>query len=184
MKKSFNIKKFVICVSVVISVLTLTSCAAFFKETFDTFSNMEKVSSMPEIESKYNWDNIILKRAKQLWNVSPDMNDKKKAYKYATVYQTESDGIYKYSNCYIDCYDNIFPNLGVKYNYVISYGVTEITLNKISPTVKGIDDEEIYKTSETGYLKFVKGGETYILKNGWLVEYKGKNKTVYISYTE
>ena len=180
--KNHLINKIAICVSAVFSVLSLTACPAFLSETFGTFSNMEKVSSMPG--TNYQWEETTLDNAKNLWKVTPDMNSKKNVYKHADVYEKESDGIYKYSNCYIDCYSNIYKDLGVKYNYVISYGVTEITLNKISPTVKGMEDAKIYKTSETGYLKFVKGDITYILKNGWLVEYKDNNRHVYVSYID
>ena len=86
--KNHLINKIAICVSAVFSVLSLTACPAFLSETFGTFSNMEKVSSMPG--TNYQWEEISLENAKNLWTVTPDMNSKKNVYKHADVYEKES----------------------------------------------------------------------------------------------
>ena len=139
---------------------------------------------MPDPDESHSWTEISISEAKSLWKVSPSMNDKKKAYTYADVYEKENKTITRYKNCFIDHFDNIYENLGASYNYVICYGVTEITLNKISPTVAGIEDAKIYKTtSDSSLLKFVTAdNETYITKNGWLLQFKNSNRTVSVKY--
>ena len=106
--------------------LLFTSCQFFqvgyWQQMAEKLGSQAKVQSMPDYSSKYTWDEISLERAQLLWETQAYRTSLRNPPQSVAVYQKDSDGITKYSDCKIEKFPNyLYSKEIAEYIYVYAF---------------------------------------------------------------